>query len=366
MSDEDQLQDDEQINLMEIQEEEDNNEDIIEIQLDSNIVEVNYSQLYKYSQLIKKEISIKQAPSKLPKLINKYKKEYEIQEKNIVIFFNIIQDKNAKINSTSYCDLFKLSSLLKVSKLQNFLKKFAQKHSNDVTFISKLITEQRIMQKFGFSYDTEKMEEMKTNLASQIKECLTNENFNKLPNSIVHKIIEKSDKQLLESNSLYDFIKNSINYRYDLFQYIDLETLSDDRIKDIFDHYQDEMQISTKQRYYQNIGKIAEYLISIRKSRNELIQINIEYHQKLDDLLSKNEHCIEVNQDLNAKLIRLKEEADNLQQKASLMKTELNEEEVMKKGKIICYEIIKELIDRNEDILKDYKMAGILNIFFCL
>lgn len=70
-------------------------------------------------------------------------------------------------------------------------------------------------------------------LKDNIAECLSNDNFFKLPIPIMYRIIERSDHDQIQCDLLYDFIKKSIKSRYILFQFIDMKSLSDENFYDL-------------------------------------------------------------------------------------------------------------------------------------
>ena len=71
---------------------------------------------------------------------------------------------------------------------------------------------------------------MENELVRQVNDCLQNENFKKLPVSMIYRILSKSDKKSYSNELLFDFIKQNIEKYYILFTFLDILDLKDDKV----------------------------------------------------------------------------------------------------------------------------------------
>lgn len=353
MSSKDQIEDSDSFEFLGENEEDSNDDiDLIEIQLLSNIVEIRFSQLIKYSQYARKKFSLKTARDQLSELFCEYEENYGIQEKNIILFIKFIEDKKCEIDESSFFDLCKLASLFKVFHFNNILQKFEKQNLTNIQFISKLLLNKKTMEKFDLIYDDEIINEIETNLASKINECILNEDFNRLPNSIILNVFEKSDKKIIDSNLLYDFIKKSIDERHNLLLLIDIDKLSDEFIEDIHQNYLEE-QKNSDHDYFQKIGNSIESHKLIRayaknkESKEKLLvekrnQAKIEL-EKLQDKVNKLEILREdlLNEKDNLDDQLLEKTNENKKLKSQMIGKAYNKKE------IFCFqEIIKGFIQK--------------------
>lgn len=63
-------------------------------------------------------------------------------------------------------------------------------------------------------------------LLKQIDECLQDEDFSKLPASMIYQMLDKSDREKIDSDLLFTIIDKSIDRLFILFHFVDLENLS--------------------------------------------------------------------------------------------------------------------------------------------
>lgn len=300
---------------------EEEDDDVLEIELSSNLFEIRYTQIIKYSKVIQQKYSVSKARSELSELIQEYAKNYNIQDKNIIIFFKFLQDKSVEIDSSSYFDLYKLALLFDVTRFNKVFKKFEKNNSEDVSFLINLLLNAKTIEKIDTSYDDDKISEAEIKLSSQINLCLQNDEFNLLPFLTIKKIIEKSDKNLIDSNYLLQFIMKAIEDRHLLLPLIKIEQLSGENISKISNFLCEEEEDSPIQEYFkdfedslQNYQMLNEYkdkqeskkqIILIKKDKlvnelnklkdrvNELEKMNKELENDTVSLREKNAKAID-------------------------------------------------------------------------
>lgn len=106
------------------------------IHLSSDVIYINYYQLFKWSKLVREEYP-KNEINRLSSYICQIQQKYNINQENIKSFFNSISNEQIQITIDKSFDYLKLSKLLSVEMVSRILQKFAQNHCNDVIFILK-------------------------------------------------------------------------------------------------------------------------------------------------------------------------------------------------------------------------------------
>lgn len=359
------------INLLE-EEDEKNEHELIKIQLINNSISVNFSQLCKYSQTIREEYLLKDVSERLSQDLQRFQKDYNIDEKNIIHFFELIQKEQISINNDEYFDFCKLSNIYKVTILQKILRKYSHSHSKDIDYIIHLMTEQKMPgNEYLFENDLYSVE-LEDILGSQIEKCLQNENFKKLPISTVFRIIEKNQDIPISIDLLYDFIEELIEERYILFKFIDIQKLSNEKYDFFVNLYHQRKETSMK-RYYEYLQYDFDYVKSMRDektSNNEKIESltneNHEFQTKITDLSDKN--CQIENQlnEVTTKNRELKSQNDDLIENDKLKDDRIRLKKTMFNHECnVNYNMIKRLIPDDVD-LDEFKMRGIFILIFCI
>ena len=136
--------------------------------------------------------------------------------------------------------------------------------------------------------------EMENCLSDKIDQSIQNQRFGQLPIALIYRVIEKCDRKKLSNDVLYDFIMNSINERFTLFFFIDVNDLSDEKFNDLYHHYI--LLKNTPSSVYfkclpfdlMQVKSLKEVNKEVQKEKNEknkLKEENILYTQIIEDLL---------------------------------------------------------------------------------
>ena len=133
------------------------------------------------------------------------------------------------MSSCQYCDLCKLSEIFKCKSLIKFLDDYSKKNSDNIDFIINAILELNSTINDDALINNTFSVKLENYLRSNFKKCIQNQNFSRLPISLIYRIIEKLDPNLILYDDLYDFISKSISDRHTLFSFIDLKQLSDEK-----------------------------------------------------------------------------------------------------------------------------------------
>ena len=239
-----------------------------------------------------------------------------IKEENVVTFFYLLEEKKAHISIDNYWDLYKLSEIFEVCTLKNKLFKYAEKHSNDVSFIISLLIERQKSQKQETKFDEiinnfidkypSKIEEI---LENQINECLCNGQFGEIEISTIYRILSKSSDKKISSDLLFQFINQSIEERHILFSFIKLSELNETNFNILYQNITTKEQNST-QHYYNYLPQEIEY-IKILKEKEHKFQETIKENKKMKE--EKNQLEKQINE-LLIQHNKLKEENNQIKE----------------------------------------------------
>lgn len=284
--------------------EEDNN-DLISIQLSSQLIQIYYIQICKYSQLIQDKFSKSEAMTQIPQYVLEIQKKYNISDDNIITFFKLLQEEKIEIRSSQYCDLCKLTTLFQVHILRKSLKKYARKYSKNIEFIINLMIEHYTKSCDDIFTKDDFSEEMEDCLKNSINQCLQNQNFKKLPPSVVYRIIKRSEKEKIQMDLLYKFIIDSIETHFVLFSFIEIMKLSDNNFNDLYNKYLN-AKGTEKEFVFEYLGVDLILIKNLKENNNSLKEENKSFREKIE----KFENDENQNWNLEYDLMNLKKEID--------------------------------------------------------
>lgn len=242
--------------------------EFVEIKLISSQVKVKISQLFKYSKIFRENY---QDIYFLPSLSHKlqiYQTKFNINDQNAILFFRLIHDEEVVISNEIYFDLYKLSEFFNATKLTNFLNKYSKNNFNDLSYIIQKI---RVSIQ-GYDDDSNDQDnfiiEMEQKLVDRINECFTNPYFGDLPVSIIYRMISKCNIQTLSMDLLFDFISNSINTRFSLLNFLDLQKLPESKFDELYEKYIE----SGKSYIYQHLPNNLDYINNLKNGNKAFLQ----------------------------------------------------------------------------------------------
>lgn len=211
-------------------------DDLITFQHDSELIKLYYSQLTKYSKHIRDSYLFEDVINRFPQKIQKLEEEFQLLPESINYFFQLLLQNydipdQLSLTYINCIDLLKISKFLEVRKLSFKINEYINSHNIDVDFIIQMIQYELKIQKETDCSMIEINKNIEQVLTKKINECLSNEKFNELPIQIIFRIVSKSS---INSNKLYDIIMRSMSKYHVLFQFLDLQNLSEDRLDDLF------------------------------------------------------------------------------------------------------------------------------------
>lgn len=268
------------------------NEESISIQLQSSVMQVLFSSLV-HVKYFRENYTLKDIESRLSQDLIQIENEKHIKEQSIIIFFNILHGKMPEeLTNDEYIDLFKLASLLhssKVSSFTKFIKNYSQSHLNNLQFsiqiLLSIVNDQMALKTFGDQY----LIQLEDNLSNEINFCLQDPYFSKFEIAIIHRIIDKSNKNDEFHDLLYDFINESIETRYLLFQFMDIDKLSIQKLNDLFE------KLPNNQKHYQYLLNCnVNYILSLKRNNIDLSRANDEFQKQITKYEIYDHHYFEI------------------------------------------------------------------------
>lgn len=210
-----------------------NQNQLIEFRLSSSkLINIPIYQFFKFSDLIQQNENVKTIISSMQATFSRIIESKTISDESIEIFSKLILEEKVNISPINYWDLYQLSLIFQVKALQTVLDQYASDHSNDFDFILNLLIEREkvdeIESKLPKNYRSSHIEDIFVN---KVNECFHNKLFDKVPISVIYRIIEKSNENEIDNDSLFEFINHSIGNRFILFQFLKVSKLSDSSFK---------------------------------------------------------------------------------------------------------------------------------------
>lgn len=197
------------LNFNEIDNNDDDDDEIVHIKITPKIdIKIKYSKLLIKSKLVQNKYRVNDM-DRLSNDLQQYQQKHNIKNENILSFFKCIDDEKNNIIIEEYFDYLILNQMFHITNMNKYLKAFAQKYVNDVSFIIFKI-------KYHLSSHDDFMPLMEKTLSENINACLKNENFCQLPDHIIHRIISNNFKITpgnIDDNLLFNFINGSIKQR---------------------------------------------------------------------------------------------------------------------------------------------------------
>lgn len=301
------------IDLRNVSIENDDHIPIFKITISDTLLEIKTIYLENFSKSIQEKYLNKSNQKLLEDDIKRYQEKYDIEDRNVIIFFNIIQEKKTEISNDQFFDLCKLANLFEVKKLKISLQQYAQANFENVDFILNCLAqnEEQIKKYIFTEYNDEYSIQLESVLASKINECLQNPNFGKLHISRLYRIFSLCNKESIDCNLAFAFICQSIKVRSNLLYFINYPNLSK-----------------------KNLDRLYNLIFNQdNQSTNLYLQLSYEFYKSLFDenrrLLSEvNLHNIENDQfqsqkqqlEKNIKQFQLKSnEIDNMQNQINIL-----------------------------------------------
>ena len=319
------------------------NDDLVAFQLDSKPINLYYSQLTKYSKHVRDAYLFSDVIKRFPQEIHSFQKEFQLLQDSVAYFFQLLLqnfniEDNSNITYTQCIDLLKIAKYLEVRKLTYKINEYIKiRNSNDADFVIQMILYEMSMRKDSESSEIEISNDIEQLLASKINECFTNEKFPELQISVIYRAVKKSSKEKSFSNDkLFDFIMKSISKFCVLFQFLDLQKLSDNRLIELCENYSKSDQKEQQHFNYLgcNLNKIMEMIEQLNKStkkNEEQSGCMKEFETTITSLKNQLNDMQKMNEDQMNKMKELEKKVSELQNK--LTDTEKEKEDLNEKLK---------------------------------
>ncbi|KAK8892877.1 hypothetical protein M9Y10_030128 [Tritrichomonas musculus] len=331
----------------------------VQVLLSSEVFKVPLFQVIKYSPKLTMDYSITNVNNIFSQKIKRCQETYQLQNQSIKKFIKLLQGENSEITNDDYCDLYRLSVEFKVEILQNILDEYSKQHSTDTDFIIISLLQYNSPNFNESFFNGQSPIQMEKILSQRICDCLSNNNFGKLQMPTIFKIIEKSDKQQINSNLLYDFISKSIEKRCILFQFLDLKTLSDERFNEMYSKYSNSNDSNSK-GYYSYVQNDITYMKELKESK-VAVESKFQQIKDINDQFNAEKNKLsKINEELQEKVKQFEKVNEQLQneKKQTNYKNENLQSSISKieKDQILYQEL--------RDNLMKFNPEGIIGIKF--
>lgn len=281
-------------------------EDLIKIKIGNENIHqfnfLNFSDKYSYTEAL---IAIHNK-------IYEIEDTVQIKEESIKLFLQFIRDEKVSLPIEHFRDVYILSEYFKITKLTLELNNISQKELfKDLTLIIQVLFD---LNSFKGKFETSLTNKIESFLSSQINECFKNPNFSRLPVSTIYRILNITNKETIDFNLLVDFITNSLDYLFILFEFVEIQKVTDDNIEKIIKLTED-----TQKRMAFNSVPLNLMLIKRMKNENdnlveELNQTKQELEQTKKEMNRTREELEKTKQEMK----QAKEELERVKRKKIL------------------------------------------------
>ncbi|KAK8882947.1 hypothetical protein M9Y10_045593 [Tritrichomonas musculus] len=280
--------------------ENDDQSTLIDIQLSSGVIRLQTFQFLKYSVAFQKECFSNDKSNNLIEKLQHVRENSGISEKSLITFIKLLRDEKINITNDQFCDLCYLSDTFKVKSLQSCLRKYLYQNSRNIDLIINLMINQPTTESNDTYSKDDFLKDKLVILSENVEECLLNPNFIKLEISTIYNIIENCKKPI-QMDLLYEFISKSIEERFILFYFLDLEKLSDSKFNELYENYEKVANQSNKS-FYNYLPKNLEYIKKLKEAHelecsfNKQEQLNnslIELKRKINEIKIKKDEIEE-------------------------------------------------------------------------
>ena len=308
------------------------NDDLVKFQHDSKTINFYYSQLTKYSKRIRDEYLFSNVNNLFPQEIREFQEKYQLLPESIDSFFQLLH-KNYNIGEDliltyiQCIDLLKISKFLKVRKLFFNINQYIKSQYIDVDFVVQMIEYEIKMHKETNNYDIGILEEVESSLINKINECLTNEKFKKLPIEIIFRVAKQCSPDSIDSDKLFEIIVSSLSKFCVLFQFLNLQKLSDDRLDELCKMYSKSNE--STQHCFDYLKCNLNLINEINDRKKNLEKMNNEQQNKFQGQLDDSKKLIIEQQDkmkeMESKIELLQNRFNDSEKANSELKSQLDE-----------------------------------------
>lgn len=170
-----------------------------------------------------------------PVHLREIQKSFNISIVSIQSFMRILTGEIEPINDEVCFDLYKLSKIYKIRKLNDAILRFCRFKNRTIDeiayFYVKLKEIEQAEPEDKYLDEFSKKINIVQRLGDNMKECLASDNFKRLSLNQIYQILEKC--KAIPSDDLLDFIAESKNKRLPLFCFIDIAQLSEEKREEL-------------------------------------------------------------------------------------------------------------------------------------
>ena len=255
-----------------------NSESNVKFEIKTKTIYIPYLNLFQYSRIVQEELKRNHIFEHLSSLLKDTQEKMNIDDDSIITFLQLLNNEEVDMKEYEFFNLMKLTNIFKIDSLGKILNNYLR-NTKSVDFILSLKIAQEQNEN---SYLTDQiLVDIESCLKDNINECLENDKINFLSVSSVYRMIEKSDLEKISSELLYRYIINSIEKRYLLFQFVNIEKLTEESFDDIYHKYQ-----NSKNTPFFTCFSNIEYIKELR-NKIKLLEHQNENLSKINDQLEK-------------------------------------------------------------------------------
>ena len=231
--------------------------DLIKIRFgDEDVIQVNFSKLVNKSNYIRDKYKYSEALDLLQAEIEEIETNYNINEKSVKLFIQLIQEEKINIPVEHYKNFYTLSEYFQIPQFTSILDNISRKDLyKDLNFTIQILLDSETAKD---SLETKLTCKIENFLKERINECIKNSKFKELPLPTIFRILDQG-KENVDQNLLVDFICESANTRSILLKFVEIDKLEDKKVEE-FIKFIDEQDEDSKKSILQSCHLIFHLL----------------------------------------------------------------------------------------------------------
>lgn len=273
------------------------NDTILNLTIGDYPVPIKYFQVYTSSTFIARHYNFANIEKEMSQKLKDLQETFGIAENNLLAFIQILLGEKVVVNTNNFSDINLLAKEFQTQQLIEQMNQYANERLfQTVDSIVILLLQQlelgQSKRQLDFSNDY-----LKRLLSQKISECFDSAEFLKLDSKLIDEILENSKKADIPSDKVLDFVVNDLDKQHQFFKYMDIHSLSKEKLGELFELVQSNRDDKTKMAYFNEISvDIYSVLRLAMESIKPVGHITLSLQSPGDDYLPCDGRLIDANE----------------------------------------------------------------------
>ena len=204
-------------------------EDLTKIKFkNADDLQIDFSTFYIKSKYLLDKYKYFEALESIQSEIDEIKQKFDMNDESIKCFIKLIEGEDVDLPIEHYKDIYRLSEYFCIPQITSILDKISRDELfNDLNFTIQFLLDSETEKN---RLETKLSSKIENFLKERINECIKNAKFGELNVPTICRIIDQS-KEKVDQSLLVDFILESIDTRFILLKFVELQKLADNEVE---------------------------------------------------------------------------------------------------------------------------------------